>query len=84
MTRRATRPLDQPHPGRLDAAHPRYQDILDAHRAALEHAAPGYLDPGTGLFVLTAAALLERGDCCEQGCRHCPFIDGRDELPHRR
>ena len=73
--RPSARPLDQPHPTRLDPDHPRRQEILDAHRVALDHADAGYLDPDTGLFVLTAAALLQRGDCCEQGCRHCPFLD---------
>jgi hypothetical protein len=34
---------------------------------------PGYLDPDTGLFVLTAAYLLERAVCCGTGCRHCPY-----------
>ena len=26
-----------------------------------------------GLFVLTAAYLRERGYCCTNGCRHCPY-----------
>lgn len=34
----------------------------------------GYEDPGTGLFVQTAAHLLRRGSCCESGCRHCPYV----------
>ncbi len=34
---------------------------------------PGYLDPDTGLFVLTAIALAARGRCCGEGCRHCPY-----------
>jgi hypothetical protein len=24
-------------------------------------------------FVLTAAYLLRRGTCCDNGCRHCPY-----------
>ena len=28
-----------------------------------------------GLMVLTAAYLLKRGYCCENGCRHCPYGD---------
>lgn len=31
-----------------------------------------YLDEN-GLMVLTAAFLLKRGFCCENGCRHCPY-----------
>ncbi len=26
-----------------------------------------------GLFVFTARYLLNRGYCCESGCRHCPY-----------
>ena len=26
-----------------------------------------------GRFVLTAAYLLRRGSCCDNGCRHCPY-----------
>jgi len=26
-----------------------------------------------GLFVFTAAFLLKRGYCCENGCRNCPY-----------
>jgi len=35
---------------------------------------PGYADPDTGLFVLTAAYLADRGRCCHSGCRHCPYL----------
>jgi hypothetical protein len=31
-----------------------------------------YLDD-RGRMVFTAAYLLRRGYCCDQGCRHCPF-----------
>jgi hypothetical protein len=65
----------QPHPSRLSADHPRRDDILAAHVAALDRREPGYLDPETGLFVLTAAFLAERGFCCERGCRHCPYVE---------
>ena len=34
---------------------------------------PGYADPDTGLFVFTSAYHLERGTCCDSGCRHCPY-----------
>lgn len=26
-----------------------------------------------GFVVFTAAYLLKRGTCCENGCRHCPY-----------
>jgi hypothetical protein len=70
----ADRALDEPHPDRLPLDHPSRAAILDAHRAALVAGDAGYLDPDTGLFVLTAAHLLAQSSCCENGCRHCPFL----------
>jgi hypothetical protein len=68
-------PLLAPHPDRLD---PRRRDeyvaIMDAHHQALLRGDTGYQDPETRLFVLTARTLWARGACCDQGCRHCPFI----------
>jgi hypothetical protein len=48
----------------------------DAHEAAIHCGQPSYLDPDTGYVVLTAATLLARGDCCGNGCRHCPWPEG--------
>jgi hypothetical protein len=70
----ADRSLDQPHPSRLAPDRPRREEILAAHRRALDAEQAGYLDPDTGLFVLTAAYLAERGRCCASGCRHCPYL----------
>ena len=70
----APRALDQPHPDRLPVGHPHRGAILAAHRAALDAGEPGYLDPVTGLFVMTAAHLADRGTCCHTGCRHCPYL----------
>jgi len=67
-------PLD-PHVSRLDPERSDFTAIVAAHRRAVEAGEPGYLDPTTGLFVLTAATLWERGTCCEQGCRHCPYLE---------
>lgn len=47
--------------------------IQRAHDAAVAAGQAGYLDPTTGLFVMTAAFLDERGWCCGNGCRHCPW-----------
>ncbi|MEV4200635.1 DUF5522 domain-containing protein [Micromonospora globbae] len=71
----AARPLTEPHPSRLPADHPDRERILAAHAAALEAGEAGYLDPGSGLFVLTAGFLARRGTCCGRGCRHCPYVD---------
>jgi hypothetical protein len=54
-------------------------DVVAAHEAAIAAGADGYLDPRTGLFVMTAAYLAARGSCCDSGCRHCPY--GRE--PHQ-
>jgi hypothetical protein len=71
----APRPLTEPHPSRLPPDHPRRGAILAAHGAALTANQAGYLDPDTGLFVLTAAFLANRGTCCTRGCRHCPYVN---------
>jgi hypothetical protein len=69
------RPLDEPHPNRLDADHPQRTVILERHRAAMDAGDDVYIDPETSLFVFTAAYHAERGTCCDSGCRHCPYID---------
>jgi Family of unknown function (DUF5522) len=43
------------------------------HQRAVELGEDTYLDPETGYVVLTAPALLARGYCCGNGCRHCPY-----------
>ena len=48
---------------------------MAAHEEAVAAGDPGYLDPSTGLFVLTAEYLQARGRCCTEGCRHCPYLD---------
>jgi hypothetical protein len=68
------RPLDRPHVDRLSPDHPRRAAILAAHQRAIDEGLPGYLDPDTGLFVLTATYLADRGTCCHAGCRHCPYL----------
>ena len=64
-----------PHPDRLPTDRPDYVEVMDAHHRALLQGDAGYIDPGTGLFVQTARTLWNRGSCCEQGCRHCPYLD---------
>jgi hypothetical protein len=70
----APRALDEPHPSRLPLDHPHREAVLAAHAAALAKGEAGYQDPVSGLFVLTAAFLADRGTCCERGCRHCPYV----------
>lgn len=60
-------------PERLEPDHPHRTAILEAHRAAIEAGEPGYLDPVTGLFVITAAEHVRRGPCRANDRRHCPY-----------
>jgi hypothetical protein len=55
--------------------------IAAAHDRAVAAGEPGYLDPDTGFFVFTSAALAARGECCGSGCRHCPYPLPRDPSP---
>jgi Family of unknown function (DUF5522) len=71
----ADRAMTEPHPSRLPLDHPWRAEILAEHTAALAADEPGYLDPETGLFVLSAGFLAARGTCCGRGCRHCPYVD---------
>ena len=71
------RPLTRPATQRLPLDHPDRQRILAAHARALEAGESMYVDPRTGLSVLTAGWLADRGTCCGRGCRHCPYV--RDE-----
>ena len=62
----------------IDALPPEHPDrarILATHAAALAAGEAGYLDPASGLFVLSAGFLARRGTCCGRGCRHCPYVD---------
>ena len=68
------RALTEPHPSRLPLDHPDRDQILAAHTRALRADDAGYLDPASGLFVLTAGFLAARGTCCGRGCRHCPYV----------
>jgi hypothetical protein len=65
--------IREPDPSRLALDDPHRSEILAAHEAALAARDAGYADPVTGLFVFTAASLSER-PCCDNGCRHCPYV----------
>lgn len=69
-----------PHPRRLHPSDPLRQRILDAHDRALAASMSTYRDPRTANSVFTADYLADRGYCCGQGCRHCPW-EGGDENP---
>ncbi|MEI7654266.1 MAG: DUF5522 domain-containing protein [Actinomycetota bacterium] len=66
--------IPRPHPSRLSPERRDYQVIVEAHERAVRAKETFYRDPTTGLYVLTCATHLERGFCCETGCRHCPYL----------
>jgi hypothetical protein len=73
--RRPIRPgLLAPHPDRLSPDRDDFVAVMDAHHDAIVAGTAGYLDPTSGLFAQTARTLWDRGSCCSQGCRHCPFV----------
>lgn len=63
-----------PDPSRLSPAHAQYDVIVERHAEALAAGLPSYADPLSGLRVFTAGFLARRGECCDSGCRHCPFV----------
>jgi hypothetical protein len=65
---------EQPHPRRLAPHHPQRTEILRRHDEAQRAGLPVYADPVSGFSVFTAEFLASRGDCCDSGCRHCPFV----------
>jgi hypothetical protein len=71
----ADRPLTEPARARLPLSAPRRAQLLRAHEAAMAAGEAMYVDPVTGLSVLTARFLAERGWCCGRGCRHCPYVE---------
>ena len=69
--------LRLPHRHRLDPEDADYDLILRRHEEAMAAGRSHYVDPRSGALVFTAAALWERGYCCDSGCRHCPYLEGR-------
>ena len=49
---------------------------LAAHQQAEDAGQDAYIDPTSGLMVMTASGLRRRGRCCHSGCRHCPYRRG--------
>ncbi|MGB5756872.1 MAG: DUF5522 domain-containing protein [Acidimicrobiales bacterium] len=66
--------LYRPRSDRIDPADPAYPAAMAAHRHAIGRGSLGYTDPETGLLVMTAVYLRDRGWCCDRGCRHCPYV----------
>ena len=45
----------------------------ELHKLACKHGKDTYIDPSSGYQVLTSEALLKKGKCCGNSCRHCPY-----------
>ena len=73
------RPLTTPARARLPLDSPGREEILTAHETAMTDGRSMYTDPRTGLSVLTARYLADRGYCCGRGCRHCPYVREADQ-----
>ncbi len=71
----------RPHPSRLDPQGQGADLVLAAHDAAVAAGETGYTDPLAGWWVFTAVALRDRGSCCDQGCRHCPWVGAEEAGP---
>lgn len=67
--------LDRPDPTRFAPDRPDYVAAMAGHAEAVAAGQAGYADPASGLFVMTAAYLRDRGWCCDRGCRHCPYVN---------
>lgn len=62
-----------PKPGRLPIDPTIRAAAMAAHDEAVDAGRGGYIDPSSSLFVMTARTLADRGYCCDNGCRHCPY-----------
>lgn len=56
-----------------DAAKNDVVDVEELHRLAVLRGEFTYTVPSTGFMVFTELAHLNRGKCCGNKCRHCPF-----------
>lgn len=72
--------LVRPHRARLDPRHPDAPTIEAVHARAVADGADGYIDPTSGMFCFTAAYHWDKGECCDLGCRHCPWLDADGRL----
>jgi hypothetical protein len=58
-------------------------EIQAAHDRAVAEGSPTYADPATGYLIFTSVELAANGECCDSGCRHCPYrgtttVEARD------
>jgi len=48
-------------------------NLEELNHSACEDGKDTYIDPSSGYQVLTSEALLKKGKCCGNSCRHCPY-----------
>ncbi len=61
---------DKPNKGIDDESIPLF---IKAHEISSEAQSDFYIDPITGYQVMTSYFLKNRGYCCKNNCRHCPY-----------
>jgi hypothetical protein len=45
----------------------------ELHQKAVQDKQDYYVDSATGYLVMTSFFLKNRGYCCDNKCRHCPY-----------
>ena len=61
------------------AAMPPERQWRRVHAAAVARGLDAYIDPATGYQVWTRLYLRNKGPCCGNACRHCPY--GHENVP---
>ncbi|KAI9208154.1 uncharacterized protein BJ171DRAFT_595962 [Polychytrium aggregatum] len=57
------------------------EDWVAIHQEAVERGELTYTDPKTGYSVFTELSHKQRGYCCGNRCRHCPFDHSNVDNP---
>ena len=63
----------------LVASMPPERQWRRVHAAAVARNRNAYIDPATGYQVWTRLYLSNKGPCCGNACRHCPY--GHENVP---
>ena len=50
------------------------EETKKLHEEAIKNNKNFYIEPGTGFMIWTKDFLLKREFCCENDCKHCPYI----------
>ena len=63
-----------PSKDRFNYSDPNAKARLEAYLDSLERGSDFYFDVPSGFLVMNALKHIKRGDCCNSGCRHCPYV----------